>query len=666
MAIRTQHIDTNNKEFRQALKIIKESNQSLFLTGKAGTGKSTFLKYICEHVQKKHVVLAPTGIAAINVGGQTIHSFFKAPFRPVLPDDPDLSTAKGRIFDFLKYRKKHQKLIKELELVIIDEISMVRADLIDFIDRVLRVYSQNMRIPFGGKQILMVGDVFQLEPVVRRDDWNILGRFYKSPFFFSANVFGQIDLVSVELKKVYRQKNESFVKLLDAVRINRVGESEFKALNARVSSDFEPDEKANELFITLATRKDTVDYINEKNLKKLPSKSFEFKGKIEGEFNENNLPTALNLELKEDAQVMFIKNDPEKRWVNGSLGRIMHLDDEDIGVILEDGTEVLVDKVVWRNIKYEYNEKEKRIEEKELGHFIQFPLRLAWAVTVHKSQGLTFDHVIIDMGEGAFAAGQTYVALSRCTSLNGIILRQNLRGNDVFVKKEVSDFSNQFNNEQLIKKSMLKAHSMENYLKALEYFEDNDFQNAIDCFREAQLQNDITNQPLIKRFIAVKLAGLAAYKEKLKKESMKKMNLISDFSGMAKEFYVMGNECATKFKDHKSAIANYDKAIKLNPLFYDAYIRRGVTHMGMRSYDLAEDDFSKAIQLKRKEFKGYFNRGKLFLAQKRFDAAIDDFQEATHIRPQHALSFRLLGDAYSKNGEPVLAAQAWDKANGLS
>ncbi|MFC0877355.1 AAA family ATPase [Saccharicrinis sp. FJH2] len=665
MGLRTQHIDTDNKEFQQALQIIEKSSQSLFLTGKAGTGKSTFLKYICEKTRKKYVVLAPTGIAAINVGGQTIHSFFKAPFRPVLPDDPDLSTVKGRIFDFLRYRKKHKKLIKELELVIIDEISMVRADLVDFIDRVLRVYSQNMRIPFGGKQVLMVGDVFQLEPVVRRDDWNILGRFYKSPFFFSANVFSQIDLVSVELKKVYRQKNENFVKLLDSVRINNLSEEALQALNSRVNRSFEPDEKSKELFITLATRKDTVDYINEKNLKDLPSVSFEYKGKIEGEFNENNLPTSLNLELKVDSQVMFIKNDPEKRWVNGSLGRIIHLDDEDIGVMLEDGSEVLVDKMVWRNIKYEYNEKEKRIEEKELGHFVQFPLRLAWAVTVHKSQGLTFDRVIIDMGEGAFAAGQTYVALSRCTSFEGIVLKQQLRRKDVFVKKEVADFSQQFNNEQLIKGSLQKAESFENYLKALDAFNKNDFQNALEFFQKAQLQNDITNQPLIKRFIAIKLAGLAAYKEKLKKESLKKMDMISDFSEMAKEFYVMGNECATKIKDFKSALANYNKAIKLNPLFYDAYIRRGNTYINIKDYHKAEEDFSKAIQLKRKEFKGYFNRGKLFLSLKRYEAAIDDLKEATYLKCDHAQSFRLLGDAYSKNGEPILAAEAWEKAQNL-
>ena len=437
------------------------------------------------------------------------------------------------------------------------------------------------------------------------------------------------------------------------------------SLNSRVDSSFEPDEKSKELFITLATRKDTVDYINEKNLKELPSDSFEFTGKIEGEFNENNLPTSLNLELKVDAQVMLIKNDPEKRWVNGSLGRITHLDEEDIGVILEDGSEVLVDKMVWRNIKYEYNEKERRIEEKELGHFVQFPLRLAWAVTVHKSQGLTFDHVIIDMGEGAFAAGQTYVALSRCTSLEGIVLKQQLKRKDVFVRKEVADFSQQFNNEQRIKGSLKKAESMENYIKALTAFNANNFQNALEFFQKAQIQNDITNQPLIKRFIAIKLAALASYKEKLKKESLRKMDMISDFSAMDKEFYVMGNECATKIKDYKSALANYNKAIKLNPLFYEAYIRRGNTYIQMKDFPKAEYDFSKAIQMKRKEFKGYFNRGKLFLNLKRFEAAIDDLREATYLKPDHAQSYRLLGDAYAKNGEPVLAAEAWDKAESL-
>lgn len=665
MALHTNNIDTSNKEFRQALQIIEKSNQSLFLTGKAGTGKSTFLKYICEHTKKKFVVLAPTGIAAINVGGQTIHSFFKAPFRPVLPDDPDLSTANGRIFDFLKYRKKHKKLIEELELVIIDEISMVRADLIDFIDRVLRVYSHNMRVPFGGKQLVVVGDVFQLEPVVRRDDWNILGRFYKNPFFFSANVFNQIDLVAVELRKVYRQKNENFVKLLDAVRVNQLVDEALRALNARVDSEFEPEEDTTDLYITLATRKDTVDYINDKNLNKLTSPPFVYKGKIEGEFNENNLPTSLSLELKEDAQVMFIKNDPEKRWVNGSLGRVIHLDEDDVGVLLEDGTEVLVDRMVWRNIRYEYNEKEKRIEEIELGHFVQFPLRLAWAVTVHKSQGLTFDHVIIDMGDGAFAAGQTYVALSRCTSLEGIVLRKNLQRRDVFVKAEVAQFSQKFNNEQLIKGSLQKAEAMKNYMDALQAFKANEFQKALDLFLLAQRQNDISQQAIIKRFIALKMAQLAKYQTKLVDERKERLLYLENFKSIAEEFYNMGNECATKYKDIKSALANYNKAIKLNPNYYDAYIRRGITYLNESEFVKAEDDFTKCILLKRREFKGYFNRGKMYLNAKRYEAAIDDFKEAIHLKPKHALSYRLLGDAYSKSGNPVLAAQTWEKGENL-
>ena len=225
------NIDTDNAEFQNALKLIQHTNSSVFLTGRAGTGKSTFLRYICQHTHKKFVVVAPTGIAAINAGGVTIHSFFKVPFRPILPDDPDLSTQKGRIFDFLKYRKAHTQIIKELDLLIIDEVSMVRGDVLDFVDRVLRVYTKNMNQPFGGKQLLMVGDVFQLEPVVRRDDWQILNRFYPSPYFFSARVFKQIPLVQIELKKVYRQNDATFVNLLDRIRLKQAGNTDLAAIN---------------------------------------------------------------------------------------------------------------------------------------------------------------------------------------------------------------------------------------------------------------------------------------------------------------------------------------------------------------------------------------------------------------------------------------------------
>ena len=279
-------LDTDNREFQDALQLITHTRQSVFLTGKAGTGKSTFLKYICAHTKKKHVVLAPTGIAAINAEGVTLHSFFKLPFRPILPDDPDLSLKNGRIFDFFKYTKKQRKLIEEVELIIIDEISMVRADIIDCVDRILRVFSSNMRLPFGGKQLLFVGDVFQLEPVVPSDQKEILNLFYPTPFFFSARVFKEINLVPIELQKVYRQTDPVFINVLDHIRNNVVQKEDLSRLNARYFPNFSP--RNEDMYITLATRRDQVDYINECKLKELPGEEFVSKGRIEGDFPESS------------------------------------------------------------------------------------------------------------------------------------------------------------------------------------------------------------------------------------------------------------------------------------------------------------------------------------------------------------------------------------------
>ena len=300
--------DTQNKEFQDALNLIQYTRQSVFLTGKAGTGKSTFLRYICEHTKKKHVVLAPTGIAAINAGGSTLHSFFKLPFYPLLPNDPNFSLQRGRIHEFFKYTKPHRKLLEELELVIIDEISMVRADIIDAVDRILRVYSRNLREPFGGKQILLVGDVFQLEPVVKGDEREILNRFYPTPYFFSARVFGQIDLVSIELQTVYRQTDKVFVNVLDHIRSNTVGAADLQLLNSRLNRTND-DKLSHGLNITLATRRDNVDFINRRKLSEIDTESTLFKGEIQGEFPESSLPTLMELELKPGAQVIFVKND---------------------------------------------------------------------------------------------------------------------------------------------------------------------------------------------------------------------------------------------------------------------------------------------------------------------------------------------------------------------
>ena len=351
-------LDTDNKEFQDALNLIQYTRQSVFLTGKAGTGKSTFLKYVCEITKKKHIVLAPTGIAAINAGGSTLHSFFKLPFYPLLPDDPNFSLQGGKLQNFLKYSSAHKKLIKNVELIIIDEISMVRADIIDFIDKVLRVYSQNMREPFGGKQILLVGDVYQLEPVIKSDEREILNRFYPTPYFFSAKVFNEMELVSIELTKVYRQTDKVFVNVLDHIRTNTAGASELQLLNTRYNTKIEESEQ--DMYITLATRRDNVDYINEKKLAELPGESVIFSGEITGEFPESSLPTQMDLELKVGAQIIFIKNDYERRWVNGTIGVISGIDnDGTIYVITNDGKECDVIKDSWRNIRYIYNDKEK-------------------------------------------------------------------------------------------------------------------------------------------------------------------------------------------------------------------------------------------------------------------------------------------------------------------
>ncbi len=477
-------IDTRNPEFQDALNLIQYTRQSVFLTGKAGTGKSTFLKYVCANVKKKHVVLAPTGIAAINAGGSTLHSFFKLPFHPLLPDDPNFSLKGGKLHSFLKYSTEHRKLIKEIELVIIDEISMVRADIIDFIDKVLRVYSQNMREPFGGKQILLVGDVYQLEPVVKSDEREILNRFYPTPYFFSAKVFSEIELVSIELTKVYRQTDKVFVNVLDHIRTNTAGAADLQLLNTRYNTEIEASE--TDMYVTLATRRDTVNFINEKKLAELPGESAILKGEIKGEFPENSLPTQMELELKPGAQIIFIKNDYDKRWVNGTIGTISGIDENDtLYVITEDGQEFDVKKERWANIRYRYNEQEKKIEEEELGVFIQYPIRLAWAITIHKSQGLTFSRVVIDFTGGVFAGGQAYVALSRCTSLDGIQLKKPISRGDIFVRPEIVTFAQRFNNRQAIDKALKQAQADIQYKEAVKHFDDGNFEGFLNQFFKA-------------------------------------------------------------------------------------------------------------------------------------------------------------------------------------
>ena len=561
-----ESINTDNQEFQNALQILNFTHRSLFLTGKAGTGKSTFLRYIAATTKKKHIVLAPTGIAAINAGGSTLHSFFKLPFHPLLPNDSQYSIRNLR--KTMKYNGEKCKLLREVELIIIDEISMVRADIIDFIDKVLRVYNRNMREPFGGKQMLFVGDIYQLEPVVRDEDRQLLHPFYPSAFFFDAKVFQQMQLVSIELTKVYRQNDPTFIALLDHIRTSAVTATDLYTLNHQVGAQI--DTAANGLAITLSTRRDTVDYINSTRLRELEGETTLFEGVIEGDFPENNLPSPLHLELKVGAQVLFVRNDKEKRWVNGTLGTITGFtqNEEDapgtIQVCTEDGAELDVEREIWDNIKYSFNEKEQKIEEQTIGTFRQFPIRLAWAITVHKSQGLTFRYVKIDFSGGVFAGGQTYVALSRCTSLQGISLQKPIRPEDIFIKSEVIRFAHTYNDQRVIHSALEQSRADKQYYDTVQAFDRGDLQAAIDNFFLAIHSRYDIEKPAAKRLIRRKLSIIQRQKAEIDRLNEVIHQKEAYLKKLAVEYVMMGRECE-KEGFREAAIRNFEKALELCP-----------------------------------------------------------------------------------------------------
>ena len=556
-------IDLENEEMQKALQIIQFTRRSLFLTGKAGTGKSTFMRHIAATIKKKHIILAPTGIAAINAGGSTLHSFFKLPFHPLLPTDKRYSARNIR--DTLKYNGEKTKLLREVELIIIDEISMVRADIIDFIDKVLRIYNRNMREPFGGKQLLLVGDIYQLEPVIKEDERQLLRPFYPSCFFFDAHVFREMQLIAVELKKVYRQRDAQFISLLDHIRTSQVSDTDLRLLNARVNAEIGTEE--GRLSITLSGRRDTVDYINEKQLNTLPDQPTIFYGHIEGEFPESSLPTPIELEVKTGAQVLFIKNDKERRWVNGTLGTIIGFGDEEDGIIYvrtEDGRDFDVEREIWSNVRYTFNEKEQKIEEEEIGSYQQFPLRLAWAITVHKSQGLTFNNVKIDFTGGVFAGGQTYVALSRCTSLQGISLQEPIRRENIFVRTEVTNFARNYNNLNIINSALQESKADKQYADAMAAFDKGDMQAVIDNFFLAIHSRYDIEKPVAKRLIRRKLNSVNILKQQLAEAHALEAQRSEQLKRLATEYTLLGKE-SEKEGMPQAAIRNYEKALELWP-----------------------------------------------------------------------------------------------------
>ena len=424
--------------------LAEHTNRSIFLTGKAGTGKTTFLNKFVKKTQKKHIVVAPTGIAAINAGGVTIHSMFGLPLRTFIPTtdriDSNLGNNISDLMQHFKYRKDKLKLLREIEIIIIDEVSMLRADVLDMMDFSLRFVRRNQQ-KFGGVQMLFIGDLYQLPPVVR--DEHFLGQYYKSPFFFESYALKEMPLITLELTTVYRQTDEKFLDILNDIRDGAVGDVDFETLNERYIPDFEP---TGEPYVYLTSHNRMADEINQKKLKELKGKPYLYSAEIIGNFNENQYPNEEELQLKVGAQVMFIRNDAssDKRYFNGKLAEVMSLDDKEITVLIDGDDEVFkIKKETWEQKRYGLD-SDKNITEDVLGSFQQYPVRLAWAVTIHKSQGLTFDRLIIDAGK-SFASGQVYVALSRCRTLEGIVLKSKITPNVIFADRRVSKFQDETN-----------------------------------------------------------------------------------------------------------------------------------------------------------------------------------------------------------------------------
>lgn len=426
-----------DKIFETAERFVKWTGRSVFLTGKAGTGKTTFLRYMTETVGKRFVVLAPTGVAAINAGGSTIHSFFQLPLCPYLPDVKELVTEYQMPEKYRSLKKERVKIIRTLDLLIIDEISMVRADLLDAVDMTLRRYRRNDK-PFGGVQLLMIGDAQQLSPVVRENERHYMAQVYPSPYFFHSKALQKLDYVTIELQKVHRQKDERFLEILNAIRENRTDQKTLDSLNARVNAFSGNDE---EEVIRLTTHNAQADEVNARKLAELPGEAYEFAADIDGDFPENIYPADEVLTLKKGAQVMFIRNDSNGEYYNGKIGKIEEIGPGGVVSVADsDGGLVTVAPVDWENSQYVLDEETKEIRQSIAGTFRQIPLRIAWAITIHKSQGLTFDKVIIDAG-AAFAFGQVYVALSRCRSLEGISLDTPVRSSSIYSDMHVADFN---------------------------------------------------------------------------------------------------------------------------------------------------------------------------------------------------------------------------------
>ena len=610
--------------------LAEHTNRSIFLTGKAGTGKTTFLNEFVLKTKKKHIVVAPTGIAAINAGGVTIHSMFGLPPRTFLPTteriDGNLAMNIADLMHHFKYRKDKLKLLREIEIIIIDEVSMLRADVLDMMDFSLRHVRRNQQ-KFGGVQMLFIGDLYQLPPVVR--DEYLLNQYYNSPFFFESLALKELPLITIELTTVYRQKDEKFLDILNEIRDGEIGDIDFETLNERYIPDFEP---TDEPYVYLTSHNRMADEINQKKLAELSGKTYSYKAEIVGNFNENQYPNDEILDLKVGAQIMFIRNDAsgERRYFNGKLAEVVDLDEKEITVIIEgDDENYVLKKEVWEQKKYSLD-AEKNITEDVLGSFKQYPIRLAWAVTIHKSQGLTFDRLIIDAGK-SFASGQVYVALSRCRTLEGIVLKSKITPEVIFADRRVSKFQDETHaNDRM--DEILNAEKYDYSIKkVLNRLDCKWFKNSLETWYNSAKNSKAIDKDKAKfLYTAIKpeVENLASVYEKFEKVILQKT-----------QKFVQGNEDWSEIETKTKGAVNFFFK-KVNEKIFSQLLDFYAENKGTKGLKQYNEDFRAFLD----DLEDYLNDlKKVHLLETPLFDVENDVKVTTKIAkvPSHILSFQL-------------------------